>query len=588
MKGMTLEFKDPAQEKKYGLETLAFNIKTCRTICLIALIAHSFYIIKDYVSNYYDTAYFRLFVIVPFFALCYFIANKPLFKTNPKRFQYLAVTIGLLTISYQIIIVLLNSFSYTQITHNVSLIMYGTFIFLGIRFKDLLLFFGPIVIVASLLFSWLIMDYDLSQKIDLTIVLSLNYFIALFAKYNIETHSRVHFLNEERLNIHNAMMIKVNDELQQQRAMYRGVTKRSSDMITIKNMNGKLEFVSEAVKEILGYEPKELIGTEANNLIYKEDMESLNRVREDIQRGKTVKLEYRMIHKDGHPVWVEGIGTPIYNRKKEIVSLQGSIRNIKDKKEIELRLKKSKERLEELNAQKDRFFSIVSHDLRGPIGNIQSLIDFLESSIKKGDMEEIGTIIEYLKKASQNTSNLLHNLLTWSKTQLEGAVVNKVPSNLKEIVNVNYELLKPLIDGKKLVFESEIDESVNVFADFDMVKTVIRNLISNAIKFTPSAGTIKVYTRDTVDNHVEIIVEDTGVGISENRLSKLFDLSMKTSTPGTNEEVGSGLGLILCNDFIHLNDGTMQVHSHEGIGTCVVIKLPKHDPVLSHRKTTLH
>ncbi len=229
--------------------------------------------------------------------------------------------------------------------------------------------------------------------------------------------------------------------------------------------------------------------------------------------------------------------------------------------------------LEELNSVKDKMFSVIGHDLRSPLSGVKMTLDLLAHTDKFNDDEELRMTIDMLVKTTDEVYNLLDNLLGWAKSQ--SGNVNLIPEkvNLKDLVNSVHILNKGNLKYKNIQFESDIDEKLNVFIDLNSMNIVFRNLLSNAIKFTPDDGRIGVIARQDGDD-VIIEVQDNGVGIPEENISKLFDNAQHVTTYGTNRESGSGLGLLLCHDFVTRNGGNISVESEVGKGTNFILKLP--------------
>jgi signal transduction histidine kinase len=229
--------------------------------------------------------------------------------------------------------------------------------------------------------------------------------------------------------------------------------------------------------------------------------------------------------------------------------------------------------LRELNATKDKLLSIIAHDLRGPLGNILGFSALLIENIKKYDVEKIEKYSSNINSSTQNTLVLLENLLNWA--QLQNGKINFNPENqvsssiFKEII----ELLNPSAKNKNLLLNYFQSEEIIVFADPNMIKTILRNLISNAIKFTNSNGKIDVTALQN-GNFIEIAVSDNGVGMNEETRNKLFMLETNETTIGTSNEKGSGLGLILCKEFVEKHGGKIWVESELGKGSVFKFKLP--------------
>ena len=251
---------------------------------------------------------------------------------------------------------------------------------------------------------------------------------------------------------------------------------------------------------------------------------------------------------------------------------------IRDKHRINLILEKQKDDLtekqeiinqknkdlEESNAVKDKFFAIIGHDLRSPIANLQSMLDLLQS----GDVtnNEFSGFVEQLNKRVYATRSLIDNLLNWAMTQKDGDNFNPEKINLKEIVDENVELVKKTAEEKGITITNNINKEFFAVADLDMTKLVIRNLITNAIKFTRQNG--RVIINSFVENgKIGVSVIDNGIGIEKENLKRLFDVAKSFSTAGTAGEIGSGLGLGLCKEFVEKNGGSIWAESKPGEGS---------------------
>ena len=225
--------------------------------------------------------------------------------------------------------------------------------------------------------------------------------------------------------------------------------------------------------------------------------------------------------------------------------------------------------LEELNAVKDRLFSIISHDLRAPLGSLKSLLTLLND--KTLSEAQVTALFPKLSQDVGYTSDLLDSLLHWAKSQLHGIHTNPKKIDMKALVEENISLLSSIAEQKNIELTNEIGENVIVLADEDMTRTILRNLVSNALKFTKANGHIRV-SAQTLREGLEVTVEDTGVGMSQEVLSQLFKGNI--TKRGTKNEKGTGLGLILVKDFLEKNGGTIRVESEVGKGSKFIFTLP--------------
>jgi len=239
-----------------------------------------------------------------------------------------------------------------------------------------------------------------------------------------------------------------------------------------------------------------------------------------------------------------------------------------------LRLKTIEEELFQANSTKDKMFSIIGHDLRGPIGNIKTMLHFLGGSWQKVTTNKIESLLQMAERSVENVYNLLENLLYWSRTQRGNMVYMKEHFPIVALIDETLSLLSSTAKIKEISFEKNISNDIKVYADIHSVTTVLRNLISNSIKFTESGGKIIVETQ-TTDKFVTISVSDNGVGMSEAIKQKLFNKFSSVSTFGTNHEKGSGLGLLLCKEFVENNGGEIWVESEEMKGSKFSFTIPR-------------
>lgn len=239
----------------------------------------------------------------------------------------------------------------------------------------------------------------------------------------------------------------------------------------------------------------------------------------------------------------------------------------------EQKLRKSISELNKINYSKDKLISLISHDLKNPFNLIIGFSELLGENFKTlSDKEKLEYILK-ITNASNSAYQLLEDILTWSKTQQKGLTVETKPNNLRVLTKTSLLSLILIAEKKKIKLINNIDKKLWVLADSFTLSTVINNLVSNAIKFTPQEGEILLFADSSI-SHVNIYIKDNGVGMSEEKLKKLFLINGNTSTVGTNNEKGTGLGLLICDEFTKLNKGIIKAESKIGIGTCFTISLP--------------
>jgi len=242
--------------------------------------------------------------------------------------------------------------------------------------------------------------------------------------------------------------------------------------------------------------------------------------------------------------------------------------------ETHLNLYNQKKELQRINAEKDRFFSIIAHDLRGPFSSFLGVTQLLDEKLSELTKEDIQDFAASMRISATNLFSLLENLLQWAK--IKQGLIPFEPKNMllfkiaeESIVNV-HEPAK----NKGIEIINSIEDGVEVYADKNMLQTVIRNLVSNAIKFTPKGGKISLNAKVSEDKSVEVSVKDSGIGMNPVMMDNLFRLDVRTNRPGTEGEASTGLGLILCKDFIEKQGGKIWVESEEGKGSVFYFTVP--------------
>jgi signal transduction histidine kinase len=258
--------------------------------------------------------------------------------------------------------------------------------------------------------------------------------------------------------------------------------------------------------------------------------------------------------------------------------LQAHCSNFMQQLELKLNhdeLKELYEQEEALNFSKTKFFSIISHDLRAPFHGLLGFSEILAKERDTLDESSIQNIADYLYDTSQSTYNLLESLLNWAMAEGGRFVYHPINFKLRQITNIVTDILKTLAIKKNIQLINEVDENLKVYADINMMTSVIQNLVSNALKFTDVDGSGKVYIQaQNKGTYIEVYVKDTGLGMTQEQIKDLFQPRVKMSFKGTAGEKGAGLGLSLCKRFVEMNLGEINVTSHEGEGTVFTVLLP--------------
>ena len=243
-----------------------------------------------------------------------------------------------------------------------------------------------------------------------------------------------------------------------------------------------------------------------------------------------------------------------------------------DQEKLKLRTRQLEQSLQ-LNADKDRFLSILAHDLRSPFNSFLGLSELLLENINSISISEVELFISKIHKSAENLFTLLEDLLKWARMISGKELFSPQKLNFSDICNEFFEVFMPIAESKKITIKCFISEEIYLFADINMVKSVFRNIISNAIKFTGTGGQVEISIKQD-QSEVTITISDNGIGIELGQLSKMFDISNIYTTQGTVGETGTGLGLLLCKEFIEKHGGKIWVESEPGTGSKFNFTLP--------------
>jgi PAS domain S-box-containing protein len=271
--------------------------------------------------------------------------------------------------------------------------------------------------------------------------------------------------------------------------------------------------------------------------------------------------------------FVQLSGIAIENHKQCLVAMV----DITERKKAELLIRRQNQELIKINDEKDKFFSIIAHDLRGPIGNFMGLTERMAEGMKDMTIDQLQEIATVMKKSSSNLYSLLGNLLEWSRMQRGLITFEPFSFLLKPKI---FEIIKYATDvaaNKEIVVSSCIPDKLEVFADENMLASIIRNLVDNAVKFTPKGGNISISACTIPGNKIEISITDSGIGMNKDIVENLFNHNINTSRKGTEGELSTGLGLMICKDFIEMHGGVITIESKAGEGSTFRFTIPVTD-----------
>jgi len=359
----------------------------------------------------------------------------------------------------------------------------------------------------------------------------------------------------------------------QSESKLRHVTENASDIIYTIRIDGIVDYVNRSFERLFGYTRHEIIGQSYKRFMHAEE-QNLTQVIEELLRTKQVPpaIEHRFIKKNGEPLFLEFQITPLYNRN-ELSGVLGIGRDITRRKQEEIKQKAIKKQLEDLVQTQDRLFSIIAHDLKNPFNTLMGFSDLIIhnfEALSKDDIKEIGREINY---SAQVGFNLLQNLLEWSRTQSGELISNPVKVHLPTAVQDVLLIHKNSSEEKQIKFHINIPEDLYTYIDEHMLQTVLRNLISNAIKFSFNGGTVRIIAHEE-KKKILLKIVDTGIGIAKDVQGKLFNPAHHFTTRGTSDEKGTGLGLLISRELVGKWNGTMAVESKPGKGTTLSLTLP--------------
>ncbi len=350
------------------------------------------------------------------------------------------------------------------------------------------------------------------------------------------------------------------------------------DTIYFKDKDCRFIRINKAQVKLLGVlNEKEAIGKTDFDFFSEETaLEAFNDEMKIFKTGKPIINKEEKLIIPGKPIqWFSATKVPIYDDTGNITGLVGISRDITKMKESEETLRQYSEELKELNATKDRFMSIIAHDLKSPFSTLLGFLELIREDFDRLSKEELHNFISMSYESAMKIFNLLENLLEWAYMQKGQVKYEFVELNLKQLVEETIEVLIDKANEKNIKITNNISEDIKIKADNAMIQTVVRNITNNALKFTESGGSITISAEPVDDDKVKVSITDTGVGMDEETLNKLFKLDTHHSSMGTEGESGTGLGLIICKEMVEKNKGEIWVDSDLGKGTTFYFTVPR-------------
>jgi len=379
--------------------------------------------------------------------------------------------------------------------------------------------------------------------------------------------------------------VRTREALKQSEFEYRAIFENAHDAIIVfRPSDETILAANPSAAELYGVPLEKLIGTSLKEFTV-DEKKGTKKIAQTLSKKEMKNVETKQYHSDGTMMDIEHNASVIkYHGEEVILSMNRNIsvrkqhekeiqKHIKALELSESKLRASEKDLKESNNQKDMFFSIIAHDLRSPFTSLLGFTQFMVQEADSLTKEEFREFSASIDKTARNVYNLLENLLQWARMKTGKMEYSAVKINLYELISDIIDLYQPNAFKKKISLRHNCNTERMVTADTNMLNTVFRNLVANAIKFTRENGIIEIRSEQK-EKLVKITVKDDGVGIPKENIDKLFNIDEHVSTIGTNKERGTGLGLVLCKEFVEKNGGTIKVESEEGKGSRFIFTVP--------------
>jgi PAS domain S-box-containing protein len=355
----------------------------------------------------------------------------------------------------------------------------------------------------------------------------------------------------------------------------------SEDAIIGLNLDGIITSWNKGAEKIYAYKESEMLGKSISLFTPPENKNEIPEMLSRIRSGEHI-LHYETVRrrKDGKEIKMSISFSPIYDVDGRIVAASTIGHDITHRKKAELLIQQQNDKLQELNATKDKFFSIIAHDLKSPFHGFLGLTQEIIKSASDISVKELTELGNAMYHSADNLFRLLQNLLEWALMQSGSASVEQKDIILTDIISQNVEAIKVRSQLKGISINNIVTDHLHAYVDEKMINSILLNLLSNSVKFTPINGEITISAKKIEDQMIEVSVKDTGIGMPKILVEKLFILGEKTGRKGTDGELSTGLGLLLCKEFIEKNGGRIWVDSEEGVGSTFYFTVPGISPDL--------
>ncbi|MDP3149147.1 MAG: PAS domain S-box protein [Ignavibacteria bacterium] len=365
---------------------------------------------------------------------------------------------------------------------------------------------------------------------------------------------------------------RAEEELKESEDRFRAIFEQAAVGVALLNTRtGQYIRINQKYCDLIGYTKQEMLQKKLMDITHFQDIKTnLDRNYQLIEGNhREFSLEKRYVHKNGEIIWGNLTISPLWKpgeTPEEYLHI-AIVEDITERKKSELMIQQQNKQLVELNSTKDKFFSIIAHDLKSPFQGFLGMTKLISENINEFSSEEVSQHTKKLNQSAQNLYKLLQNLLDWSRVQ--NGKMDFIPEvfSLKKLIDQNIKTLEQRIMQKRISMNNEVPDTQKVFVDEMMINSTIGNLLSNAIKFSKSGGKVIIRAKSISDKLLEVSVSDTGIGMTDKTIKKLFKIDEKVGREGTDGEPTTGLGLLLCKEFVEKHGGTIWVESEEGKGS---------------------
>ena len=373
---------------------------------------------------------------------------------------------------------------------------------------------------------------------------------------------------------------QVEEDLAREQYLMQMLMDQLPDHIYFKDLKSRFVRINKSHARLFGLDdPDQAIGkTDSDFFSGEHSQQAFDDELLIIRTGQPLSIEEKETYTDDRSdSWVSTVKMPLFDKNGKIIGTFGISRDITKQQAAKEEIRLKNDELQKLNSEKDKFFSLIAHDLRNPFSSFMGITEMMVEELDNMSLKEIQLMADQMKKSAFNLYTLLENLLEWSRMERGLSSFDPKLFLLKPKITESMHAVSETAGKKGIQVIDQIPEDLEVMSDENMLKSTLRNLATNAVKFTPKGGEVIINARLADNGFVEISVKDSGIGMKKEMIDKLFLLDGKTSRRGTDGEPSTGLGLLLCKEFVEKHGGKIWVESEEGKGSTFFFTIPTGD-----------